>query len=133
MKGEKFLVALLIVLVLVGFVGISGFSFWQTLTVKGEVTMGPPLLYLANILTPLVGGIVTYGFGLSGKPNGAPDDNVLKRSARGLGALIATGERGNVPEAQTIPKHGNLGFLYALFYILVGVAAIVVWVVDDAP
>jgi hypothetical protein len=97
MKGAKFLIALLVLLVLVGFLVISGYSFWQTLTVKGEVSLGQPLLYLANILAGLVGGIVTYGFGMSPKPTGATDDTVLKRSARGLGALIATGERGKVP------------------------------------
>jgi hypothetical protein len=133
MKGAKFLIALLVVLVLVGFLVISGYSFWLTLTVKGNVQLSEPLSYLANALTALVGGIVTYGFGLSPKPTSERDDTILRRSARGLGALVLTGETAQALTAQTAPKHGYLGFFYALFYILVGVAAIVVWVVDDYP
>lgn len=133
MKGAKFLIVFLVALVLVGFLVISGYSFWLTLTVKGNVHLSEPLSYLANALTGLVGGIVTYGFGLSPKPTGVPGDTALKRSAGGLGALIVTGETGQASTAQTAQKHGYLGFFYALFYILVGVAAIVVWVVDDYP
>lgn len=135
MIKKEFLVILLVVAVLLGFAAISFYAFWLTMTTQGKVELGDQLLYIANVLTGLVGGIVAFGFGMSPKPTGSLGDTVLKRSAKGLGELMvktaAQGPVGAAGGGGGSKARQVLGFVYALIYILVGLAAIVIWMIDD--
>ncbi len=138
MKNKQFLINLLVVLALLGFLASSIFIFQKAFALldsQGHLPEGysmglnPALIHIANGLTGLVGGIVAAAFGTQASkspPSGADSTQHLK--LRSLGNLVYSGTE----EAQT-PKLGmakaRYGFFYALAYILVGLAALVIWAV----
>lgn len=138
MKNKQFLINLLVVLALLGFLASSIFIFQKAFVLldsQGHLpedrSMGlnPALVHIANGLTGLVGGIVAAAFGTQASNTRTPGpDSAQYPKLRSLGNLVYSGT-----EKVHTPKLGmtkaRYGFLYALAYILVGLAALVIWVV----
>jgi hypothetical protein len=82
-----------------------------------------PYLYVATGLAGLVGAVVAVGFGLK-QPAPSPQNPspIMAENAAGLGKILASA--GAPTFAQIL-----LGSLYAVAYIVLGIVAIVVWII----
>jgi heme A synthase len=140
---KKALVIFVVILAIGGFIALSVFVMYKTCKTTGNVNINDNLLYVANFLTGLIGGIVALGFGIPA-PNGkVTNDNLLNRKMLGLGGLVVIGnlfpERSKSKSPVGTNEDNNLnakrilGFTYALSYIIIGVVAIVIWSTDDKP
>jgi hypothetical protein len=78
-----------------------------------------PYLYVATSLATLVGGIVAVGFG---QPPPKPSGSLPKDSFAGLGKL-ALGQK-------DLNWAAILGGIYAVVYVVFGIAAIATWVIE---
>lgn len=129
---RNFLVSLLAILGIIGFACVSTFAFYKTLTTVAVPPLREPLTYLANSLNGLVGGIVAVGFGVSPPSSGSTGlASLVTRNIIGLGSFIVENQSQAGPARLNAKQF--IGALYALIYILVGIAAIVVWASDDNP
>jgi hypothetical protein len=141
-KSAEVLSILIVILALVGFIVITSIAIYKTITTTGDVLINERFLYLANGLTGLVGGIVSLGFGIS-PPSSNTNGNLLDRSMIGLGGLVTDGNLFTAINVSkntgSINKNNNLnaktffGYTYALVYIVICTAAIVVWIIDAKP
>jgi hypothetical protein len=114
----RILVALLALAAIVAFLLMFGIGILNVLRARpGE----PPahneaFVYVATAVASLVGGIVAVGFGI--KPPGG-NGSRLKASVSSLGTLA-------LPK---IEWKEVIGSIYAIVYIILGIAAVTVWVI----
>jgi len=128
------LVVFLVIILIVIFIGLSLYAFYKTLTITGEVTLISSLTYIGSTIAGLVGGIVASAFGVE-----LPDDQGAGltrygRKTKSLGNLVTSGEISSA-EAIKDPKNlkEKLGALYSWVYIVIGILAIIIWLIDDVP
>lgn len=122
----------MVVLALVGFVASSIFMFYQSFAIleNGELPdnymeyMNNAVVYITSLLTALVGGIVAAAFGISQSANQNLPSKRYKLHA--LGALT------NEPPPGSTENRSKYGFFYALAYILIGTAAVVIWIILES-
>lgn len=119
----------MVILALAGFLTSSIFMFYQSFAVlqDGKLPidymehMNEAVVYITNLLTALVGGIVAAAFGLK-KPE--PTAGRIKNyKLHTLGTLTRSSQPG------TQQNRSKYGFAYALAYIIVGIAAVVIWII----
>jgi len=119
----------MVLLALVGFIVSSLFMFYQSFTVLEDgklpenymAHMNVAVVYLSSLLTALVGGIVAAAFGISQSVDQRLPSKENKLQA--LGALTHSAPMGNEK------NRSKYGFFYALAYILIGVTAVVLWII----
>jgi hypothetical protein len=118
-------------LALIGFAVIYVYAIIESLSGDPSSTLTRPnFVFLANALAGLVGSVVAAGFGQTLPP--PPQANV----AGGGNAPTAAGGVGNIVDAGNVLPSGLSAYIaggYAIVYIAVGIAAIVVWAVADVP
>jgi len=141
--SQRVLVGLLVFAALLGFAVMLGRAIYLTFTLAQAPTFSDTYSYVANVLGGLVGGIVAIGFGQSPPPMPADGPNIIARNAAGVGSLITadTSPAGRQPQpapsAVRAPSNMRsqeiIGLIYAIVYILLGIAAIVAWVSDEYP
>src|SRR5688572_9255362 len=133
MKNKQFLVSVLVILALIGFVAASLYTFYMAfglLNGQGELPvdhahrLNPALVHITNALTGMIGGIVAAAFGTKGpQSQGMAPDSTRNHNLRSLGNLVYS--PGRAPDDRsTATVQARFGFLYALAYILVGLAAL---------
>ena len=138
MKNKQFLVNVMVVLALLGFVGSSIYIFFRAfglLDGQGQLPvdhvewLNPALVHITNALTGMVGGIVAAAFGTKGPEPPAPGPGSIHyHNLQNLGNLVYS--PGKDPRGETMGAiQARFGFFYALAYILVGLAALVIWIV----
>ena len=132
MDRLKILTQIIVILALIGYLACSGYMIYlafDLLDTEGNLPdnyveqLNSSLVYTTSVLTGLVGGIVASSFGIE-----KPDDSALLANVKpiamrlqNLGSYaLATNYSGKNKE--------NMGFLYALSYIIVGVFAVAVWI-----
>lgn len=130
MKNKKRLIQLLVVLALLGFIACSVYMFYIAfdILVKGKLPeeylkeMNTSLIYITSGLTGLVGGIVATSFGVqqTENPNRNASPSAMKFQSLGT-VLVSSNESDEMRE--------KIGYFYALAYILVGMASVIIWVV----
>lgn len=138
MKNKQFLINLLVILALLGFLASSIYIFQKAfglLDSQGQLPrehsegLNPALIHIANGLTGLVGGIVAAAFGTQASNFRTPAPNSIQYPKLwSLGNLVYSGT-GTVQTPKLGISKARYGFLYALAYILVGLTALVIWVV----
>ena len=129
MNYQKTLVHFMVVLALVGFIASSLFMFFQSFAILEDgklpenymAQMNIAVIYLTNGLTALVGGIVAAAFGISQSANQKLPSKGNKLQA--LGALTHSAPLG------TVKDKSKYGFFYALAYIIMGITAVVLWII----
>lgn len=132
MNYQKTLVHFMVVLALVGFIASSLFMFYQSFTILKDgklpenymAQMNVAVVYITSLLTALVGGIVAAAFGISQSADQKLPSKGNKLQA--LGALTHSAPLGNEK------NRSKYGFFYALAYILMGVTAVVLWIILEA-
>ena len=132
MNYQKTFVHFMVVLALAGFVASSIYMFYQSFAVleNGELPndymdhMNHAVIYITNLLTALVGGIVAAAFGISQ----SGDEAGLSKSNK----LHALGTLTNTPPPGSIKNRSKYGFFYALAYILIGITAGVIWIILES-
>jgi len=137
MINKQFLVNLMVVLALLGFVGSSIYTFYMAfglLDGQGQLPgdhpegLNPALVHITNALTGMVGGIVAVAFGTKGPQSPRTSgDSIHYHNLQNLGNLVYSPVKGSSDGTATI--QARFGFFYALAYILVGLAAMVIWIV----
>jgi len=138
MKNKQLLISLLVILALLGFVASSIYVFYMAFRLlddRGQLppdhaaNLNPALVYLTNDLTGMVGWIVAADFGTkwSGAPSTGPD-SIHYHNLQNLGTLVYSPGLGNGDLGMGAVQ-ARFGFVYALAYILVGLAAMVVWII----
>ncbi|MCX6261775.1 MAG: hypothetical protein NTY95_13275 [Bacteroidia bacterium] len=142
-KSFEILVTFIVILALVGFVVLSVFVMYKTCKITGNVKINDNYTVLANILTGLIGGVVALGFGISPPRSEKVKESLVKRNMIGLGGLVTvsnlfTGSnksksRVDIKENNNLQAKEILGFIYALSYIIISCAAVVIWASDDTP
>ncbi len=134
MKNQQILVRIIVILGLVGFLVCAGYLFYNSFNIDDGTELNSSLLYITTGLTGLVGGIVATGFGVK-KPNPPSGGAVvaatpapLKESHsmkfQNLGAFASSSKDSDKSKER-------MGFYYALAYLLVGVTAIVIWIIQQ--
>ena len=158
MKGRKTLVSILVVIAILGYVACSIYLFkfsFSILDDSGKLPenfaeeLNSSLAYITTGLTGLVGSIVAIAFGVQA-PKAPPSlqgaaavpetqrqrtqfDNI---NFRRLGSFMQPKE-GLPAQADVIDnnkkndRQGIFGFIYALAYILIGLSAIVIWIINE--
>ena len=135
MKNQQILVRIIVILALVGFLVCAGYLFYNAFNVDNGNELNSSLLYITTGLTGLVGGIVATGFGVKkpnppsgGEPGVAAEPAPLKVSHsakfQNLGGFASSSKDSDKSKER-------MGFYYALAYLLVGVTAIVIWVIKQ--
>jgi len=138
MKNKQFLINLLVVLALLGYVASSIYIFNKAFLLpdaRGQLpreyseALNPALVHILNGLTGLVGGIVASAFGTkwSESPDSGPG-SIHYRNFRRLGNLVYSSPEGP-PSGGPGTAKARYGFVYALAYILVGLTALAIWVI----
>ncbi|WP_420320112.1 hypothetical protein [Flagellimonas sp.] len=157
MKGRKILVSFLVVIAILGYVGCSIYLFkfsFSILDDSGKLPenfaeeMNSSLAYITTGLTGLVGSIVAIAFGVQAPkplaPPGAAAVPEMKKQTQPfnninfqhLGSFIQP-TKGLPAQADIVDKknkndrQGVFGFIYALAYILIGLSAIVIWIINE--
>jgi hypothetical protein len=133
MKQSKSVLAIfLVLLVIIGFAAVAIYSYYLTLTTDDQLPpISDPLIWAANALAGLVGGIVASAFGVELPKPLITQESRYKFKTKVMGNLITDGKL-----AADVPSSDNktvLGQIYAWVYIIIGVAAFVVWISDDFP
>ena len=121
-----------IVIAILGYAVLLAYVCIASLTTKDiEPKLSEALIYIANGLCGLIGGIVASAFGVSIPETVRVNKSKYNSKMSVLGSFIRTG---------TLRNDGNgskstefFGKLYAWVYIIIGVAAIVIWIKDDVP
>ncbi|HEV2123015.1 MAG TPA: hypothetical protein VGW38_09610 [Chloroflexota bacterium] len=114
------LTAFLAVVALLGFVTIAITGIVATINAEGEApTFNASLLYVASAVGALVGGVVAVAFGQKPPPDPKPNPSLLTLN---LSALTTT-TTAKASAGQLI------GGAYAVLYVLLGVAAVIIWVI----
>lgn len=137
-RYQKIVTVFLVVAVLLGFAAIALSAIYQTFDQTETPVFNATRIYIANILTSLVGGIVALGFGQAPAASNNQDGNgKFARQTLALGKMLSP--RLNAPQLPSTgsPKSDKaqkiLGVAYALVYIFLGIAAIITWWLDDNP
>lgn len=138
MKNRQFLVNVLVALALIGFVAASLYTFhmaFELLDPQGQLpedhalSLNPALVHLTNALGGMIGGIVAAAFATKGTPSpGRAPESIHAHNLRSLGNLVYSPE-GTAQGPASARVQARFGFIYALTYILVGVVALVIWIV----
>ena|ERR1044071_128861 len=132
-KPKSVLVFLIVLAALAGFLWLYCLAIYQTVMHDEVPTFGDSYVYIANILSGVVGGIVAVGFGQSPPPAQSADLNLLTRNAVGVGNFITDNPPQGAHATQTPRAQEIIGLIYAAVYVILGLAAIVVWVADERP
>lgn len=126
-KNQKTIVVLLANIALLGYLLCSAYVFYMAIKVGYDKTVLPinyqdeineVLMYFNNALTGMVGGIVASGFGV---PTAVDSNHRKTVKLTQLGNMISSNF--------TDPTKERLGFYYALTYIVIGIASILVWII----
>lgn len=135
-KTRDILSILIVILALVGFIAISYYAMYKTITTDSDVIINERFIYVANALTGLVGGVVSLGFGIS-PPDSGTNGNLLTRSMVGLGGLVTDGNlsksTANINNVSNLKVRTIFGSIYALVYVVICSAAVVIWIIDENP
>ena len=133
MKSKEKLTAILAFSALIGFIICSVYIFIRAFMSleNRELPEGmtdidnAALIYFTNGLTGLVGGIVATSFGIKPETNTDSTNGKPPKITKlgNLGGLILAD-----PESDSKEK---LGFYYVLAYIIIGVAACIIWIILD--
>lgn len=128
----KSLRVLLVLVLILGYALIVAYCCIESIRVEGqEPSLHDSLIYIANALCGLIGGITATAFGVS-----MPDSFKENRSRYGtkmgaLGNFIVTWKLQVADDDARLKE--LLGRIYAWGFCLVGLAAIVIWIIDDVP
>lgn len=132
-KYRQLLVFVVVFSALIGFVWLLGRAIYLTFTQADIPAFNESYVYVANILAGLVGGIVAAGFGQP-PPAAAPGDlNLLSRNAVSLGNFITPDAPQTASPTASTRAHEVIGLTYAAVYVILGLAAIAAWTVDEKP
>jgi hypothetical protein len=107
------LIRIMVMISLLGFITLSGYVFYACIGENGN--LNEPILYVYNILNGLVGGIFALSFGLPAPPSHQRQD-ALGQKLHNLSTMVDKSESSD-----------NWGYFYALSYMIVGFASIVLW------
>lgn len=139
MKNKKVLEVVVVIIALIGYIAVSVYAFYEAFQSAGEekFAFNTAIAYLASGLTGLVGGIVAVAFGVEHDtpPNdGAKNFRDKKPESRMSIKTKSLGSFSSTTKSDDNGKSGKekIGMFYAIAYILIGVAAIVIWVMLDA-
>ncbi|PCJ94780.1 MAG: hypothetical protein COA50_10325 [Flavobacteriaceae bacterium] len=129
MKYKKILIQFLVIAALIGFIACSGYLFYISfhILVDGKLPenylqqLNSAMIYVTSGLTGLVGGIVATGFGVE-IPDDGVDASPVNLKLQNLGSFASR-------ESDPDKTKEKIGFLYALSYIIVGIGAIIVWLI----
>ncbi len=132
MNKLKILIQVIVILALIGYLACSAYMIYlafDLLDAEGKLPddyaeqLNSALIYTTSVLTGLVGGIVASGFGVEKPDNPTLLGNVKPKAMRlqNLGSYALTTNNSD-------KNKENMGFLYALSYIIVGAVAVVVWI-----
>lgn len=128
------LVVFLVIVLLLIFIGLSLYAFYKTLTITGQVSLINSLTYIGSTIAGLVGGIVASAFGVELPHEQVTGLTRYDRKTRSLGNLVASGELSGIESIKDPKKlKERLGALYSWVYIVIGILAIIVWLIDDMP
>lgn len=104
--------------------------FIKTLNTSGqEPDIDNVLIYFLSGLCGLVGGIVATAFGVEIPEAVRQNKPRYRRKMSALGNLITTG---SLKKDVNGPKE-LFGNIYAWVYTIVGLAAVVIWIIDKEP
>lgn len=115
--NNQSLIRLMVVVCLIGFICLSTYVFYACW--HGKTIVDKPIFYLFNTLSGLVGGIFALAFGLPSPSSSEGLDRTAKK-IHSLSNMMTSDE-----------KSEKLGYFYALSYIIIGIAAIVIWIVKS--
>lgn len=129
MNYKETLKHIMVLLALAGFLASSIFMFYQSFTILEDGVlpmnyideMNKAVVYISSLLTAMVGGIVAAAFGFN-KPTGTTP-GLKNYKLHTLGTLTRSenpGKRKN---------RAGYGFAYALAYILIGITAVIIWII----
>ena len=121
----------LVAVAILGYAALVAYSCIASVTAVKEPSISEPLIYVANALCGLVGGIVAVAFGVELPRQFYEGKSRYNRKMNALGSYIVNWKL-SVKENNTDLKE-LFGIIYAWVYFIVGIAAIVIWVADDAP
>lgn len=134
MKYKQRLINLIVILALLGFISTSLLLFYKSFSLLGTDKQLPSdylsqintsLVYVTSCLTGLVGSIVATAFGVKTPSRGSSSPTTLQNyNFQSLGRMISASPKMPVEDGK-----GFYGFLYALSYIIIGVIAIIIWMI----
>ncbi|MCK5067887.1 MAG: hypothetical protein KAR16_10625 [Bacteroidales bacterium] len=130
--GKKLnsLVIFLVMVTLIAFIVIAIYSFIGSCS-NGTSVPTDRLTYVANVLVGLVGGIVATAFGVELPTNTGSGKERHTNKMHNLGSFVMTGSFRKEDNYTEDPVKIIFGVIYAWVYILVCLAAIIIWIVDD--
>ena len=123
---------LLVLVLILGYALIVAYCCIESIQVEGkEPSFHDSLIYIANGLCGLIGGITATAFGVK-----MPDTFKESRTRYGtkmgaLGNFVVTWKLQLADDDARLKE--LLGRIYAWGYCLAGLAAIVIWIIDDVP
>jgi hypothetical protein len=136
MNNQIFLIKIVVVLALLGYLASSIYMFHFALTLDVEKGVSaaqflkdsnPAIMYITSGLTGLVGGIVATAFGVKETNNTPPNAAPANQKLRRLSSYVFTPTP--VDDAGVNNNNGLYGTLYSLAYIVVGTASAVIWII----
>jgi hypothetical protein len=128
----KSLRVFLVVALILGYALILAYCCIESIRVEGEEPSFPDsLIYVANVLCGLIGGITAAAFGVR-MPDSFRENRSRYRTKMGaLGNFVVTWKLQVADDDARLKE--LLGRIYAWGYCLTGLAAIVIWIIDDVP
>lgn len=125
----KSLKIFLISITILGYAVLIAYCCIVSLKVTGVVPISDPLIYVANGLCGLIGGIVASAFGVSIPETVRVNKSNYNSKMSVLGSFIMTGNLRSVGNGSKSKE--LFGKIYAWVYIIIGIAALVIWIKDD--
>jgi len=123
---------LLVLVLILAYALIVAYCCIESIQVEGEEpSFNDSLIYIANGLCGLIGGITAAAFGVK-MPDSFIENRSRYRTKMGaLGNFVVTWKLQFVDNDAKLKE--LLGRIYAWGYCIVGLAAIVIWIIDDVP
>ena len=112
MNTQK-LIKVMVLFSLLGFLGLSSYVFYAC--IKNSATIEGPIIYMYNILNGLVGGIFALAFGLPA-PSSPQGQDRMDQKIHSLSDMLPVSDSSH-----------RWAYFYALSYMIVGFAAIGIW------
>lgn len=136
MKNRKLLEVMIVILAIFGYVAVSVYIFYEAfqLSKDPQYETNTAIAYIASGLTGLVGGIVAVAFGV--EQDIPPNDPLIKVVDHSSPKRMAMKTKSLGSLSSPNPSNGNnhrekIGMIYTVAYILIGLAAIIIWVFLD--
>lgn len=128
---KAIIIPVFVIAALAGFIASSAYLFFKAydLLIDGTLPtdyledLSSGLIYVATGLSGLVGGIVASGLGVKPQKVVAPsgEETPYAFKLQNLGSLA-------VPEKKSDAIKEKMGMYYAIVYLVVGTAAVIIWI-----